>query len=119
MQTKRVRLCSRRGRAGCRLWIEAPAGPLSSKIVTTPIRTCLGCRQKLARAELVRLAWDAAAAAVVVDARQVLPGRGCYIHPGCAATTARRRVVGRALRQVVDGDQVAAVLAAFAADESA
>ena len=86
--------------------------------MTTPIRTCLGCRRKQARAELVRLVWDAAAGAVVIDARQVLPGRGCYVHRGCGATTARRRVVGRALRRVVDGDQVATVLAALAADES-
>ena len=119
MQAKRVPLCTRRGTAGCWLWIEASARPLSSATVTTPLRTCLGCRQKLARAELVRLAWDAAAGAVVIDARQVLPGRGCYVHPGCATTAAKRRVVGRALRQAVDTDQVAAVLAALAADESA
>jgi predicted RNA-binding protein YlxR (DUF448 family) len=55
----------------------------------------------------------------VVDVRQVLPGRGCYVHPGCATTTARRRVVGRALRRAVDGDQVSALLAAVATDQSA
>lgn len=87
--------------------------------MTPPLRTCLGCRSRQARAELVRLAWDQAAGVVVVDARQVLPGRGCYVHPGCAATTARRRVVGRALRRTVDGDQVAALLTALAADQSA
>ncbi|MGV8907935.1 MAG: YlxR family protein [Propionicimonas sp.] len=87
--------------------------------MTPPLRTCLGCRRRQAKAELVRLAWDGAAGAVVVDTLQVLPGRGCYVHPGCAATTARRRVIGRALRRTVDGDQVAGLLAAVAADQSA
>jgi len=98
-----------------------PRHPASSRIraVTPPLRTCLGCRGRQARAELVRLAWDVAAGAVVVDARQVLPGRGCYVHSACAATTARRRVVGRALRRAVDGDQVAALLAELATGQSA
>jgi predicted RNA-binding protein YlxR (DUF448 family) len=87
--------------------------------VTAPLRTCLGCRRSLAKAALVRLAWDPVAGAVVVDHLQVMPGRGCYVHPGCAEVVARRRVVGRALRQVVDGEQVSAVLAALAANSPA
>jgi predicted RNA-binding protein YlxR (DUF448 family) len=83
--------------------------------VTPPIRTCLGCRGRLAKSGLVRLAWNDDAGVVVVDARQVLPGRGCYVHPGCADQAARRKLVGRALRRPVDGEQVAAVLAALAA----
>ena len=108
-------------RAGCRPHTAAgPTRPfLYNRPVTPPLRTCLGCRTSQARAELVRLVWDEASGAVVVDARQVLPGRGCYVHPGCAATTARRRVVGRALRRAVDGDQVTALLAEVATDQSA
>ena len=98
-------------------WCDRASSRIRS--VTPPLRTCLGCRVRQARAELVRLAWDGAAGAVVVDARQVLPGRGCYVHSACAATTARRRVVGRALRRAVDGDQVAALLAELATGQSA
>jgi predicted RNA-binding protein YlxR (DUF448 family) len=83
--------------------------------VSTPIRTCLGCRGRVAKSELSRLAWDNADGVVVLDAGQVLPGRGCYVHPGCADQVGRRKLLGRALRRQVDGDQVAAVLAALAA----
>lgn len=79
--------------------------------MTQPVRTCLGCRGKAGKDELVRLAWDSSLCGVAVDVRQVLGGRGGYVHPACAATAARRGVVGRALRRAVDSDQVAAVLA--------
>lgn len=78
----------------------------------TPVRTCIGCRRTAGRPDLVRLVWDPAREAVVVDRRQVLPGRGCYLHPGCGGAAVKRRAVGRALRRVVDGEQVAALLAA-------
>lgn len=76
----------------------------------TPVRTCVGCRATAGKAELVRLVWDEAAARVVADPRQVLPGRGCYLHPGCGAEALRRKTVGRALRRPVDAGQVAALL---------
>jgi len=63
------------------------------------------------RAELVRLAWVEADACVVLDHGRRLPGRGCYLHPGCADEVVRRRVVGRALRRPVEPAQVAALLA--------
>lgn len=47
----------------------------------------------------------------MVDSAQRLGGRGCYLHPGCAAQVLRRRAVGRALRRAVDHEQVAALLA--------
>lgn len=78
----------------------------------TPVRTCIGCRQTAAKPALVRLAWDAASGTVVVDRGQVLPGRGCYLHPGCGGAALKRRAIGRALRRSVDGEQVAALLAA-------
>jgi predicted RNA-binding protein YlxR (DUF448 family) len=83
--------------------------------VTPPIRTCLGCRGRLAKSELIRLAWNNTAGVVVVDDGQVMPGRGCYVHPGCADQVARRKLLGRALRRPVDGEQAAALLAALAA----
>lgn len=83
--------------------------------MTPPVRTCLGCRGRAAKSELVRLAWNNADGVVVVDVAQVLPGRGCYVHPGCAGQVARRKLLGRALRRQVDGEQAAALLAALAA----
>ena len=82
--------------------------------MTPPLRTCLGCRGRLAKAGLVRLVWNGDAGGVVVDARQVMPGRGCYVHPGCADLVARRKLLGRSLRRPVDGEQAAAVLAELA-----
>ena len=82
--------------------------------MSPPIRTCLGCRGRLAKTGLVRLAWNNDTGAVVVDTRQVMPGRGCYLHPGCADQVARRKLLGRALRRPVDGEQAAVVLAALA-----
>lgn len=80
--------------------------------VVIGVRTCVGCRGRADKAELVRLVWSAADAAVVVDPRQVMPGRGCYLHPGCEPAAIKRKAVGRALRRTVDGDQVAALLGA-------
>ncbi len=61
------------------------------------MRTCVGCRRKAGKSELVRLVWQQT---VVVDPRQVEPGRGAYLHPGqeCLALAVRRRAVSRALR---------------------
>jgi predicted RNA-binding protein YlxR (DUF448 family) len=69
----------------------------------------------VAKSELVRLAWNDAGGVVVVDVAQVVPGRGCYVHPGCADQVARRKLLGRALRRQVDGEQAATLLAGLAA----
>jgi hypothetical protein len=81
-----------------------------------PIRTCIGCRQRAAAAELLRVvvAPDAignegstpqdssgpAALPVVPDPRHRIPGRGAYVHrdPGCVELAQRRRAFGRALK---------------------
>ena len=68
------------------------------------MRTCVGCRRRAAKSELVRLVWQQT---VVVDDRRRLPGRGAYLHPGpdCLALAVRRRSLGRALRvAAVDPD---------------
>lgn len=61
------------------------------------MRTCVGCRRRADKSELVRLVWQQT---VVVDPGQVEPGRGAYLHPGpaCLALAVRRRAVSRALR---------------------
>lgn len=58
----------------------------------------------------MRLVWNPGTGTVVVDGSQVMPGRGCYLHPGCAAAVVKRRAVARALRRPVDGSQVARLL---------
>ena len=83
--------------------------------MSQPVRTCLGCRQRVPKAELVRLVWDATTGAVVIDPHQVLPGRGGYVHPTCGDALAKRRQLGRALRRPVDAEQAAKLLAALPA----
>ena len=58
---------------------------------------CVGCRRPASKSELVRLVW---LDGLVVDVRQVKPGRGAYLHrdAGCRELAVRRRSVGRALR---------------------
>ena len=69
-----------------------------------PVRTCIGCRDCTAAAELLRVvvARDSAGQSVEVvpDPRRCLPGRGAWVHPepGCVALAERRRAFGRALR---------------------
>jgi predicted RNA-binding protein YlxR (DUF448 family) len=65
--------------------------------VHVPIRTCVGCRGRAAKADLLRLAWRDG---VLIDERQIAPGRGAYLHRSvdCLELAVRRRSVGRALR---------------------
>ena len=64
-----------------------------------PERTCIGCRQRAPRAQLLRLVLTASGE-LDVDARAVKPGRGAWIHPDpeCLTLAERRRAVPRALR---------------------
>ncbi|WP_251043312.1 YlxR family protein [Arthrobacter sp. ISL-48] len=65
-----------------------------------PQRTCIGCRNKGPRSELLRLvAEGSGSAAVLVDERRRMPGRGAWLHPSesCLALAVKRRAFGRAL----------------------
>lgn len=66
-----------------------------------PVRTCVGCRERAAAAELLRVV--AVDGSVVPDPARRLPGRGASVHrdPACLALAERRRAFVRALR--VDG----------------
>ncbi|MGH3339377.1 MAG: YlxR family protein [Propionibacteriaceae bacterium] len=78
-----------------------------------PLRTCIGCRARDEKALLLRLiAHDAG---VEIDIRQVLPGRGAYLHPrpGCLEQALKRRNLGRALRSEIDGQQTAVKIRQF------
>ncbi|NUS72791.1 MAG: YlxR family protein [Corynebacteriales bacterium] len=73
-----------------------------------PTRTCIGCRERGAATELLRVVafiddsgeQVGATFAVVPDLARKLPGRGAWMHrdPACMAAAARRQAFARALR---------------------
>ncbi|TLM84927.1 YlxR family protein [Pseudarthrobacter sp. NamE2] len=66
-----------------------------------PERTCIGCRKKGPRSELLRLVAEGSGSpAVLVDERRRMAGRGAWLHPSasCLALAIKRRAFGRALR---------------------
>ncbi|MDI3388334.1 YlxR family protein [Streptomyces sp. B-S-A8] len=73
-----------------------------------PERTCVGCRERAAKTDLLRivLAEDEGAEGsgkgvrLVPDPRGTLPGRGAYVHPAlvCLDMAVRRRAFLRAYR---------------------
>ena len=64
----------------------------------TPVRTCVGCRGRGARTELLRVV--AVGDVLVPDPRARLAGRGAWLHPvaDCLDLAVRRRALPRALR---------------------
>ncbi|UGQ09896.1 YlxR family protein [Yinghuangia sp. ASG 101] len=63
-----------------------------------PVRTCVGCRARAAKADLVRVV--AVEGECVPDPAGTLPGRGAHVHhdPECLARAERRKAFPRALR---------------------
>ncbi|MGV9254996.1 YlxR family protein [Streptomyces sp. NPDC003697] len=63
-----------------------------------PERTCVGCRERAAKTELLRTV--VTEGECVPDPRGTLPGRGAYVHPAsvCLDQAVRRRAFPRALR---------------------
>ncbi|WP_030195376.1 YlxR family protein [Streptomyces sp. NRRL S-87] len=63
-----------------------------------PERTCVGCRERAAKSDLLRIV--ARGDECVPDPRGTLPGRGAYVHPAvnCLELAVRRRAFPRALR---------------------
>ncbi|AYA16448.1 DUF448 domain-containing protein [Streptomyces alfalfae] len=63
-----------------------------------PERTCVGCRERAAQSELLRIAEREGAC--VPDPSGTLPGRGAYVHPAlvCLDLAVRRRAFPRAFR---------------------
>jgi hypothetical protein len=77
---------------------------------------CVGCRQRAAASELIRVV--AIAGACVLDHDRRLPGRGAHLHPSqqCLDRAERGRALPRALR--VDGPlDLAALRAAIGQSE--
>ena len=63
-----------------------------------PVRTCVGCRARVAKPDLLRVV--AADGVLAVDLAGRLPGRGAHVHPdlGCVDLAEKRRAFARALR---------------------
>jgi hypothetical protein len=63
-----------------------------------PVRTCLGCRIRADRSELIRFV--AKDGVVIPDPSKSLPGRGVWVHPtpACVEQAIKRNAFGRALR---------------------
>ena len=62
------------------------------------VRTCVGCRARAERGELLRVAVHDNQ--LIVDDRAVLPGRGSWVHPTakCLSLAVQRRAFARALK---------------------
>ncbi|MDQ4008881.1 MAG: YlxR family protein [Actinomycetota bacterium] len=67
-----------------------------------PVRTCVGCRRRSPKSDLLRLvvAGDSPERVVAPDPRGTAPGRGAHLHPAvaCLDQAVRRRALTRALR---------------------
>lgn len=68
-----------------------------------PVRTCIGCRKRAAKRELLRVIAGSDThghPAVVPDPDATAPGRGAHLHPdpGCYDLAVRRKAFSRALR---------------------
>ena len=63
------------------------------------VRTCVGCRGRVAKSELLRVV--ARGDEIVPDPRARLPGRGAYLHLSqkCFEQAVRRRALARALHR--------------------
>ncbi|WP_148574484.1 YlxR family protein [Nocardioides caldifontis] len=67
-------------------------------MVSEPVRTCVGCRRRAAKADLLRVVAEGGEA--IPDPRRRAPGRGAHLHPTpeCLELALRRRALPRALR---------------------
>jgi predicted RNA-binding protein YlxR (DUF448 family) len=63
-----------------------------------PVRTCVGCRQRANRTDLLRIVADSNQ--LEIDFSAVKPGRGAWIHPSsdCIQRANERGAFARALR---------------------
>ena len=71
--------------------------------MSEPVRTCVGCRKRAAKRELVRVTVGSDAhghPVVVPDPSGSAPGRGAHLHPttACYELAVRKKAFGRALR---------------------
>jgi predicted RNA-binding protein YlxR (DUF448 family) len=76
-------------------------------VAREPERSCVGCRERAPKAELVRV--TRTPAGVRVDPRGSAPGRGAYVHrdPACIAAALRRGALASALRTGLAKEELA------------
>jgi predicted RNA-binding protein YlxR (DUF448 family) len=69
-----------------------------------PQRTCVGCRQRAEKAQLLRVVNSDGILVIDLQSRQ--PGRGAYLHRAldCVELADQRRAVARALRSTTPID---------------
>ena len=81
-----------------------------------PARTCVGCRTRTTKVDLLRVVVDGDE--FVADPQGRLAGRGAYLHPHreCFALAVRRKALSRALR-VSGQTRLDRLTAVFAAQE--
>ncbi|WP_408899042.1 YlxR family protein [Nocardioides sp. R1-1] len=82
--------------------LNSPARP-DVVPVPGPVRTCIGCRERAAASELLRVTAGSGPdglPAAVPDPDGTAPGRGAHLHPttGCYDLAVRRKAFSRALR---------------------
>ena len=89
------------------------------------VRTCVGCRARAAKRELVRVTVGSDShghLVVVPDPLGTAPGRGAHLHPtaACYELAVRRKAFGRALRVPagLDSAAVGEYVAARADDQT-
>ena len=100
---------------------ESPGGgPAATRL---PLRTCVGCRRRRTRPELVRLV-AGVAGAVILDIPARAPGRGAYLcrdsGMACLRIAQRRRSLSRSLRvgeNVIDPEALGHQLSELAEEE--
>lgn len=92
---------------------KRPERPPPEAVIEGPVRTCVACRSKDGRDDLVR--WVTADdGRVALDARAVRSGRGAWVHPTrqCVSLMVKRHAAERALKLAVVPDlDVGALLA--------
>lgn len=67
-----------------------------------PYRTCIVCRSKRPKGELLRLALDLDRR-VVLDRRYRMPGRGAYVCETCLGSVTKGKALSRAFRGRLQG----------------
>ncbi len=77
-----------------------------------PERTCVGCRGRATKPELVRIV-RGPASEVEVDLTGSAPGRGAYLHPvsSCVEQACARGALARALRTSFSAERAATLMA--------
>jgi hypothetical protein len=84
------------------------------KMTKTPTRTCVGCKSRKAKVELIRIT-SSHDGALLLDAAQKLPGRGAYLcaDVACLTLASKKRAFDRAFRRTIPAKSYAQFLASF------